>query len=137
MEQISLSGNLWIDLRRKLADLESQTSYGKLDALTQRLLEWIHMRTGSGDLLYVQEIVMQSGVASPATIHKGLVSLERAKLISLRVDADDARRRIVAPTSRADAMLGELAQGLEAWIAERCAMESSGGASDKARQRIR
>ena len=136
MEQISTSGNLWIDLRRKLADLESQTSYDKLDALTQRLLEWIHMRTGSGELLYVQEIVMQSGVASPATIHKGLVSLERAKLISLRVDADDARRRIVAPTIRADAMLGELAQVLETWIAARCGMEPSGSA-DKARQRVR
>lgn len=136
MEQISLSDNLWIDLRRKLAELESQTSYGKLDALTQRLLEWIHMRTGSEELLYVQEIVMQSGVASPATIHKGLVSLERAKLISLRVDADDARRRIVAPTSRADAMLSELAQGLESWIVARFGMES-GEATDKARQRAR
>jgi hypothetical protein len=34
----------------------------------------------------------------------------------LRVDADDARRRIVTPTGRADAMLDELARGLEEWI---------------------
>ncbi len=116
MTQTLHSANLWIDLRRKLAELEETSSYAGLDTLTQRLLEWIHTRTRSGDVLYVQEIVMQSGVASPATIHKGLVLLERAKLICLRVDADDARRRIVTPTGRADAMLDELARGLGEWI---------------------
>jgi hypothetical protein len=116
MTQTLNSSNLWIDLRRKLAELEEKSSYAGLDTLTQRLLEWIHARTRSGGVLYVQEIVMQSGVASPATIHKGLVLLERSKLISLRVDDDDARRRIVTPTGRADAMLDELARGLEEWI---------------------
>ena len=105
----------WIALRALLDSLESQTEYKKLDASSQRLLEWIAVRVQKETHLHIQEIILRSEVASPATVHKLLATLEHAGLISMSVDASDSRRRIVQITTQASRLFSKLDKGLEAW----------------------
>ncbi|MFN4960997.1 MAG: hypothetical protein ACK5E2_09260 [Burkholderiales bacterium] len=105
----------WIALRALLDSLESQTDYKNLDAGSQRLLEWIAVRVQKEAPLYIQEIILRSEVASPATVHKLLATLEHAGLISMTVDVSDSRRRIVQITTQASRLFGKLDKGLEMW----------------------
>jgi DNA-binding MarR family transcriptional regulator len=105
----------WIALRALLDSLELQTEYKNLDASSQRLLEWIAVRVRKEAPLHIQEIILRSEVASPATVHKLLATLEHAGLISVTVDVSDSRRRIVQITTQASRLLGKLDKGLETW----------------------
>ena len=107
----------WISLRKLLDTVSSGTEYANLDLISQRLLEWIAVRNQREDPLYVQEIVMKSDVASPATIHKGIAILEREGLITLVTDQVDSRRRIVNISSQAQKLLAKLSRGVDAWAA--------------------
>ena len=107
----------WISLRKLLDTVSSGTEYAKLDLISQRLLEWIAVRNQKEEPLYVQEIVMKSDVASPATIHKGIAILEREGLITLVTDQVDSRRRIVNISSQAQKLLAKLSRGVDAWAA--------------------
>lgn len=111
----SLTGNTWTDVMAILAEAEKQVGYGKVDALSQRLLEWIYVRSGADDL-FIQTIVMTSEVASPATIYKSLAVLEREGFISLTVDPNDQRRRIVRPTDQAHTLFAQLSKELRAGL---------------------
>ena len=105
----------WIALRALLDSLELQTEYKNLDASSQRLLEWIAVRVQKEAPLHIQEIILRSEVASPATVHKLLATLEHAGLISMTVDVSDSRRRIVQITTQASRLFGKLDKGLETW----------------------
>ncbi len=107
----------WISFRNLLDNVTSGTEYAKLDLIGQRLLEWIAVRNQREEPLYVQEIVMKSEVASPATIHKGIASLERDGWITLVTDSVDSRRRIVKISSQAERLLAKLSRGVDAWVA--------------------
>jgi DNA-binding MarR family transcriptional regulator len=118
----------WIALRALLDSLESQTEYKNLDASSQRLLEWISVRVQKEAPLHIQEIILRSEVASPATVHKLLATLEHAGLISMTVDVSDSRRRIVQITTQASRLFGKLDKGLEAWAKALAKDLASGGA---------
>lgn len=105
----------WVSLRQFLDEIESETEYGNLDRTHQRLLEWIAIRGQRDAPLHIQEIVMKSRVASPATIHKVLSNLELLDFISLSVDAEDSRRRIVKITPRTDRLFSKLSKAVESW----------------------
>jgi DNA-binding MarR family transcriptional regulator len=105
----------WIALRALLDSLESQTDYKNLDAGSQRLLEWIAVRVQKEAPLHIQEIILKSEVASPATVHKFLATLEHRGLISMSVDVSDSRRRIVQITTQASRLFGKLDKGLDMW----------------------
>ncbi len=105
----------WIALRALLDSLESQTEYKNLEASSQHLLEWIAVRVQKGAPLHIQEIILKSEVASPATVHKLLAILEQEGLISMNVDASDSRRRIVQITTQASRLFGKLDKGIETW----------------------
>ncbi|MFZ4501005.1 MAG: hypothetical protein ACOYNA_02130 [Burkholderiaceae bacterium] len=122
----------WIALRALLDSLESQTEYKKLDASSQRLLEWIAVRVQKETHLHIQEIILRSEVASPATVHKLLATLEHAGLISMSVDASDSRRRIVQITTQASRLFSKLDKGLEAW-AKALAKDLAAGGTRPAR----
>ncbi len=107
----------WISFRNLLDNVTSGTEYAKLDLIGQRLLEWIAVRNQREEPLYVQEIVMKSEVAAPATIHKGIAILEREGLITLVTDQVDSRRRIVNISSQAQKLLAKLSRGVDAWAA--------------------
>jgi len=122
----------WIALRALLDSLESQTEYKKLDASSQRLLEWIAVRVQKETHLHIQEIILRSEVASPATVHKLLATLEHAGLISMTVDVSDSRRRIVQITTQASRLFSKLDKGLEAW-AKALAKDLAAGGTRPAR----
>jgi DNA-binding MarR family transcriptional regulator len=105
----------WIALRALLDSLESQTEYKNLEASSQHLLEWIAVRVQKEAPLHIQEIILKSEVASPATVHKLLAILEQEGLISMNVDASDSRRRIVQITTQASRLFGKLDKGIETW----------------------
>lgn len=105
----------WLHLKVLLSGLERDTGYGKIDALTQRMLEWIAIRTHERGPLYIQEIVARSEIASPATIYKSLTKLLDGGFITVNVDAIDSRRRIVEITEYTDRLLTELSRGVERW----------------------
>lgn len=107
--------NTWTSLRTFLDHLELESGYGQVDPISQRILEWISLRNKKGTPLHVQEIIMKSQVASPATVHKSLAALEYRGLISITIDANDTRRRIVTVTSAAEKMLSKLSRGVESW----------------------
>ena len=105
----------WISLRALLDSLESDTGFDRLNPISQRMLEWIAVRLQNSAPLHIQEIVMKSGVASPATVHKAIAILERQGLISVSRDEIDSRRRIVHITPRAERLLAGLSKGVDAW----------------------
>jgi DNA-binding MarR family transcriptional regulator len=105
----------WISLRAVLESLQSETDYGQLDVISQRLLEWISVRNRKADPLHVQEIVLKSEIASPATIHKSIALLEERGLITVNIDPHDSRRRIVLITAHAEKLLMKLSKGIESW----------------------
>jgi DNA-binding MarR family transcriptional regulator len=107
--------NAWLNLRELLDVVNHDTDLKSIDERTQRLLEWIVAHHSSERSMFVQTIVMKSEVASPATIHKGLAILEREGLISVVVDTEDTRRRIVSPTDRAKKLMAKLSQKVKAW----------------------
>ena len=105
----------WISLRTVLDSLQSETDYSRIDVISQRLLEWISLRNLSADPLHVQEIVLKSEIASPATIHKSIALLEERGLITVNIDPHDSRRRIVLITAHAEKLLHKLSKGVESW----------------------
>jgi DNA-binding transcriptional ArsR family regulator len=116
----------WIELQRLVAELESSTEMKLVDEMSRRVFEWIYARSvESSDLIFVQTVVMESDVASPATIHKSLSVLERAGLISVEIDPADARRRIVSPTDRAHRLIKELSKAVSQWAAQSTSLAKS------------
>ena len=107
--------NAWINLRQLMDVIGSDAEYKTLDDRSQRLLEWIVMNYAPGQSMFVQTIVVNSHVASPATVHKCLAILEREGFIALDVDPRDTRRRIVSPTDRARKLLSRLSKRVNAW----------------------
>ena len=105
----------WISLRTVLDSLQSETDYSRIDVISQRLLEWISLRNLRADSLHVQEIVLKSEIASPATIHKSIALLEERGLITVNIDPHDSRRRIVLITAHAEKLLHKLSKGVESW----------------------
>jgi DNA-binding MarR family transcriptional regulator len=114
-KKIAIEMKTWISLRAVLESLHSETDYGQLDVISQRLLEWISVRNRKADPLHVQEIVLKSEIASPATIHKSIALLEERGLITVNIDPHDSRRRIVLITAHAEKLLIKLSKGVESW----------------------
>jgi len=110
--------NAWLNLRQLLDVVNADTDFKTIDERSQRLLEWIVLHHSSDRPMFVQAIVMKSGVASPATIHKGLSILEREGMISVKVDPADTRRRIVSPTERARKLMARLSQKVKNWATD-------------------
>jgi len=107
--------NAWLNLQNLLRLSSEETSYGELDDLSQRVLEWVCARYNPKSSLFVQAIVLESKIASPATIHKCLATLERTGFLDFTVDPEDARRRIVSPTAKASKTLDALSRRVEKW----------------------
>ena len=115
LKKVATAMKTWISLRTVLESLQSETDYGQLDVISQRLLEWISVRNRKADPLHVQEIVLKSEIASPATIHKSIALLEERGLITVNIDPHDSRRRIVLITAHAEKLLIKLSKGVESW----------------------
>jgi hypothetical protein len=107
--------NAWLNLQNLLRLSSEETSYCELDDLSQRVLEWVYARYNPKSSLFVQSIVLDSKIASPATIHKCLATLERTGFLDFTVDPEDARRRIVSPTAKASKTLDALSRRVEKW----------------------
>jgi DNA-binding MarR family transcriptional regulator len=121
----------WISLRTVLDSLQSETDYSRIDVISQRLLEWISLRNLSADPLHVQEIVLKSEIASPATIHKSIALLEERGLITVNIDPHDSRRRIVLITAHAEKLLHKLSKGVESWAKSVARLEGRNGSSGR------
>jgi DNA-binding MarR family transcriptional regulator len=121
----------WISLRTVLDSLQSETDYSRIDVISQRLLEWISLRNLRADPLHVQEIVLKSEIASPATIHKSIALLEERGLITVNIDPHDSRRRIVLITAHAEKLLHKLSKGVESWAKSVARLEGRNGSSGK------
>ena len=105
----------WLNLRHFIDLTTDETDYGQLDSISQRVLEWVCARYSPKSSLFVQSIVLDSKIASPATIHKCLATLERTGFLSFEVDPEDARRRIVSPTAKATKTLDALSRRVAKW----------------------
>jgi DNA-binding MarR family transcriptional regulator len=121
----------WISLRTVLDSLQSETDYSRIDVISQRLLEWIFLRNLRADPLHVQEIVLKSEIASPATIHKSIALLEERGLITVNIDPHDSRRRIVLITAHAEKLLHKLSKGVESWAKSVARLEGRNGSSGR------
>lgn len=106
----------WTAVNQFMKTEEGKLTLGNLDRLSRELLQWIVSRCQSDELLHVQEIVAKSEVASPATVHKCIDVLRRAKLISVEQDKSDQRRRVVTPTRLGLAELRALDKAFESWV---------------------
>ncbi len=91
-----------------------------MDANTFALLEWlVDQSQTQKDPIYMQQVVMESKVASPATTLKCVGVLEDADLVSVTTDSKDARRRMIRPTRRALTAMDALGQRTEEWLRPR------------------
>jgi DNA-binding MarR family transcriptional regulator len=107
--------NAWLNLRELIDLANKETAYKELDELSQKVLEWVCMQHNPKSNLFVQAIVLDSKIASPATIHKCLATLERTGFLNFVVDPEDSRRRIVSPTAKASKTLDALSRRVEKW----------------------
>jgi DNA-binding MarR family transcriptional regulator len=107
--------NAWLHLRDLLAVVSSDPELSSLDDRTQRVLEWVAVNHPDRHPIYVQTIVSECGVASPATVHKALGVLERSGHLEMEVDVIDSRRRIVSPTPKARRLLAKLDRFVSEW----------------------
>ena len=112
--------NLWFELRAFARRAILESDLHALDPNAFALLEWVVDQTQSRqDPIYMQQLVMDSKVASPATTFKCVGALENLGLISVTTDRQDARRRIIRPTRRALQIMEALGQKTEQWLAHR------------------
>jgi hypothetical protein len=114
----------WIDAKQFIAAEEQKLTVGALDRLSREFLDWIVVRCQSEEPLHIQEIVMESDIASPATVHKSINILQQAKLIDVEVDPADHRRRSVVPTALALKELRSLDTAFQAWTKKRTLAQS-------------
>lgn len=80
--------------------------------MSQRTLEWVAREEKVRPMIYAQTVIMVSGVASPATLHKALTSLQNEGFLSIETDKKDTRRRIIKTTPKARNMLDRLSSEL-------------------------
>jgi DNA-binding MarR family transcriptional regulator len=106
----------WIAAKQFMAAEQQKLAVGKLDRLSRDFLDWIVVRSQMEKPLHIQEIVMESDIASPATVHKSIDVLENAKLIDVVIDETDQRRRLVRPTALALEEVKALDKSFQAWI---------------------
>ena len=109
--------NAWLNLQNFLALVKGESDFGSLDDMSQKVLEWVMQNYDVKQSLFVQAIVLESRVASPATIHKCLATLDRTGFLQFTTDPEDARRRIVAPTSKAKKTFDALSKRVAKWAA--------------------
>ena len=107
--------NAWLNLQQFLATVKSESDFGGLDDMSQKVLEWVMQHNDAKSPLFVQGVVLESRVASPATIHKCLATLDRTGFLQFTTDTEDARRRIVAPTTKAKKTLDLLSKRVAKW----------------------
>ncbi len=116
----------WVALQQLVSQLESTTDMKLVDEMSRRVFEWVYARSvESAAPIFVQTVVMQSDVASPATIHKSLSVLEREGFIRIEIDPSDARRRIVSPTERSHKLIKELSKAVAQWAAQSTSLAKS------------
>jgi DNA-binding MarR family transcriptional regulator len=106
----------WAKAKRFIAAKEKKLNLARLDGLGRDYLDWIVERCKTHTPLHVQEIVTQSGVASPGSAHKYIHVLQRAKFIVILVDKEDLRRKIVRPTPLALREIKAVDQAFKVWI---------------------
>lgn len=112
--------NLWFELRAFARRAILESDLHALDPNAFALLEWLVEQTQSRqDPIFMQQLVMDSKIASPATTFKCVAVLENAGLVSVTVDRQDARRRIIRPTRRALQVMEALSEKTEQWLAHR------------------
>lgn len=107
--------NAWLNLRKLLDTVAQESDLRNLDERSQRLLEWVVSHHNPKQHTFVQTIINESHVASPATLHKCLSLLEREGFLHFEVDALDSRRRIVTPTEKARRLFGRLGRQVNDW----------------------
>jgi hypothetical protein len=66
---------LSIAIKQFMAAKEKEFVVGKLDRLSREFLDWTVVRCQSDEPLHIQEIVMHTNIASPATTHKSISTL--------------------------------------------------------------
>jgi hypothetical protein len=103
-------GKAWVQLQAALSEARRTTGLEAVDPLSQRLWEWIAANSSSHKTIHMQTLVMESGVASPASIFKCADTLEREGLLNVTVDEKDARRRIISLTPKSVKLLHKLDQ---------------------------
>jgi hypothetical protein len=109
----------WIELQTFLADSKANTELAALSAIDERVFLWVYSRQQQDQALCVQDVIMQSNVASPATLHKSLSVLVLAGLAKSEVDPSDQRRRILTVTPKAEKLLVKLDRLVQAWVKAR------------------
>jgi hypothetical protein len=107
----------WPALKHHMRQESQKLTLGKLGRVAGDLIEWIVKRYDPARPLHVQDVVMNSGVASPAAIHKGLDTLATLNLIDVAVDKTDTRRRIISPTAKVLREFQERDKALFLWVA--------------------
>ncbi|MEY2776982.1 MAG: hypothetical protein RLY30_1080 [Pseudomonadota bacterium] len=108
--------NAWLNLRELLHSVTRESDMRTLDERSQRLLEWVVAHHNPKQPTYVQAIINQSGVASPATLHKCLSLLDREGFLQFEVDSIDSRRRIVTPTEKSKRLFDRLGRQVHDWV---------------------
>ncbi len=122
--------NIWFELRAFVKRAVRESELHALDANSFALLEWVVDQTqNQKDPIFMQQLVMESKVASPATTLKCVGLLEDADLVSVTTDPKDARRKMIRPTRRAHTAMDALGRKTEAWLAPRRSTGPRGKAS--------
>lgn len=109
----------WIELQQFLDDSKAGTELAGLSSIDERVLLWIATRQHKDKPVFVQDVIMHSQVASPATLHKSLATLVSAGLANSDIDPTDQRRRILTLTHKAEKLLTKLDRLAQTWASKK------------------
>ena len=100
--QKSIALSAYIRFLHLIDVIDSTGGWKKLDPLEESLLnKLVLMATKQDEPILVKDLISIVSIASQATLHGRVKSLERKGLINLIADQDDARKKHVYPTQLA------------------------------------
>jgi len=88
-------------IKQIIATVEGETALGRCDRVEREMLDYLLHRQISGNAALVTELIGESQIASPASLHRRIAHLIDLDLVTIERDPVDHRRKRLVLTRSA------------------------------------
>ncbi|NBS12092.1 MAG: hypothetical protein EBS77_05395 [Gammaproteobacteria bacterium] len=88
-------------IKHIIATVEGETALGRCDRVEREMLDYLLDRQISGSAALVTELIAESKIASPASLHRRIAHLIDLELVAIERDPVDHRRKRLVLTKAA------------------------------------
>ena len=100
--QMSIEVNdIILRIKHIIAAVEGETALGRCDRVEREMLDYLLDRQISGNAALVTELIAESKIASPASLHRRIAHLIDLELVAIERDPVDHRRKRLVLTKAA------------------------------------